>query len=65
LFSILDCPNQVIAIVTHGGPIRCIVREVLRRGELKALKNGTIIELEKHSSGLEIISLDGTALEQD
>jgi broad specificity phosphatase PhoE len=37
----------VVAIVTHGGPIRCIFKEVLKLGELKKIGNGSIVLLEK------------------
>lgn len=46
---------QTIAIVTHGGPIRCIFRDVLKLGELKKIGNGAIIELEKIDSDFKVV----------
>ncbi|MDD5437726.1 MAG: histidine phosphatase family protein [Patescibacteria group bacterium] len=40
-------PEQTIAIVTHGGPIRCFFREVLKLGEIETLGDCAIINLEK------------------
>jgi len=63
LSHIINRPNQTVAVVTHGGPIRCIVREVLQLGELKGMKNGTIIELKKNDIGFKMVSMDGVSLE--
>jgi len=53
---------QTIAIITHGGPIRCILWEVLKLGEIKKIGNGTIIGLEKNNSEFKIIKKDGVTL---
>jgi TP53 regulating kinase and related kinases len=36
-----------IAIVSHGGPIRCIIRELLKIGEMQALGDCAMITIEK------------------
>ncbi len=54
---------QTIAIITHGGPIRCIIREMLKAGELTELNDCTIITIKKEKSNLSIINLDGAAIE--
>lgn len=46
---------EVIAIITHGGPIRCIWRNVLHLGELKQIANGAIIEIEKNNLDFKVI----------
>ncbi len=46
---------EAIAIITHGGPIRCIWRDVLKLGELKQIANGTIIEIEKNNLDFKVI----------
>ena len=53
---------NVIAIVTHGGPIRIIFREILKLGEFKKIGNASIILLEKNKSLLRVIKIDGAAL---
>ena len=53
---------KIIAIISHGGPISCIVREVLKLGEFKKLGDCTILEIEKESN-FKLISLDGAELE--
>jgi len=50
--EICNSNYDTIAIVTHGGPIRCIFREILKLGELKKIGNGSIFELEKNGNGL-------------
>lgn len=44
--EIVETGYDAIAIVTHGGPIRCILQEA-GTSEYKKIGNGTIIELEK------------------
>lgn len=44
--EIVETDYDAIALVTHGGPIRCILREA-GVGEYKKIGNGAIIELEK------------------
>ncbi len=54
---------DAIAVVTHGGPIRCIFRELVKISELKIIGNGAIIELEKNGSEMRIATIDGAQLE--
>lgn len=51
--------RDTVAVVTHGGPIRCIIREILKLGELKKVGNGAIIELEVDATGSKIVSMQG------
>jgi broad specificity phosphatase PhoE len=53
---------ETIAIVTHGGPIRCIFREILGVGEFQSIGNGAIIHLKKEDSVLVIVNLDNVVL---
>ncbi len=48
---------QTVAVVTHGGPIRFIFREVLGRGEIR-LTDGAFATLD-HNNDLELISTEG------
>ena len=48
---------KTIAIVTHGGPIRSIFREILKHGEVIEIGNGAIIELEKNDSNISVIQI--------
>jgi len=50
---------QTVAIITHGGPIRCIFRDILKLGEFKKIGNGAIIELEKNNLDFTITNIDG------
>ena len=61
-FDIINRPFENIAIVTHGGPIRCIFREILKLGEFKKIGNGTIIELKKEGSVLSVTNMDNATL---
>ncbi|PIT87397.1 MAG: hypothetical protein COU31_03135 [Candidatus Magasanikbacteria bacterium CG10_big_fil_rev_8_21_14_0_10_40_10] len=61
-FDITNQPFENIAIVTHGGPIRCIFREILALGELKKIGNGTIIELKKEGSVLSVMNMENAIL---
>ena len=53
---------QTIAIVTHGGPIRCIFRDILKMREFKKIDNGAIIELEKNDFDFKVTKIDGAIL---
>ncbi len=50
---------KTVLIVTHGGPIRCIFREIIKTKELSRISNGAIIELNMDNSNISIISMDG------
>ena len=54
---------RAIAIVTHGGPIRCIFRDILKMGEFKKISNGAIIELEKNNFDFRVVKIDGAVLQ--
>ncbi len=49
---------KVVAIISHGGPIRCIWRDVLKLGELKQIANGAIFEIEKNNLDFKIIKFN-------
>ena len=51
-------PLNTIAIITHGGVVRCFTREVLKLGEFKSLGDCAIIELDMGK----ITSLDNAKL---
>jgi len=55
---------DAIAVVTHGGPIRCLLRSILKFGELTdKLSDCAIIELcRKNNSDVKVVKMDGTAL---
>lgn len=38
-------PYSTIAVITHGGPIRCIFREILKQGELTNLGDCEFFEI--------------------
>ncbi len=52
-----------IAIITHGGPIRCLFREILKFGEFQGgLGDCMVAEIEKNDDGFRIINIDGAKL---
>lgn len=60
--DIVNSDYQTIAIITHGGPIRCIFREILKLGEFKKIGNGSIIKLEKNDLNFKVVEMDGAVL---
>lgn len=60
--EIMNSKYNVVAIITHGGPIRCIFRDLLKLGELKKISNGAIIELEKNNSVFKVTNMGGVIL---
>jgi len=47
---------ETIAIITHGGPIKCIVRELLNVGELGEMADCGFLELEYKNNKLSVLS---------
>jgi len=60
--EIIKQDYQAVAVITHGGPIRCILREVLKLGEMGKMSNGAIIELENGGEGLKVLRMDGVVI---
>ena len=55
-------PYTTIAIVTHGGVIRCLFRDILGQGELGGISDCAVIELQERDAGFEIVDMNGTSL---
>ena len=61
--KIINSEHEKIAIVTHGGTIRCLFREILKFGEFaEDLGDCAIIELEKNDLNFKILNMDGAIL---
>lgn len=54
--------HATIAVITHGGPIRCIIREILKAGELSELADCAIIIINKNGNEFSILDLERTKL---
>lgn len=54
--------HDAIAIITHGGPISCFIREILKLGEVKTMSDCSIVELEKKDGKLNLLKFDGITL---
>jgi broad specificity phosphatase PhoE len=62
--KITNSKYNKIAIITHGGPIRCLFREFFKLGEFKDdLADCAIIEIEKENNNFKINKMDGAKLE--
>lgn len=48
---------KVVAVVSHGGPIKCILEEILKIKKTDALEDCTVIELEKTNNKTKIIKM--------
>lgn len=53
---------DAVAIVTHGGPIRCIFREVFGFGEIKKISNGAVIEIGKKNGKFSVLGMNGVVM---
>lgn len=56
--EILESGYQTVAVVSHGGPIRTIFREILKYGEIK-IADCAYVELSYEEGKLEIVVLNG------
>lgn len=55
--------HKIVCIVSHGGPIRCIVREILKLGEIKRLDDCAILEIESNGKEFSLVAADGIEFE--
>ncbi|MDD5627323.1 MAG: histidine phosphatase family protein [Patescibacteria group bacterium] len=53
---------NTIAIITHGGPIRCVLREIIKTGELAHLGDCAILELEKRAGKFSLVKIENAEL---
>ena len=56
--ELTETEYETVAIVTHGGPIKAIFREILGF-EIEGLSDCALIELNKDESGIEIVGMNG------
>lgn len=59
-----DQKHESIAIISHGGYIWCIMRELFWRGEFAYLGNCAVIQIEKKDDIVTLISLDNAKFEE-
>ncbi|MEI7961131.1 MAG: histidine phosphatase family protein [archaeon] len=57
--------HDKVAVITHGGPIKCIVREILKLGEIKQINDCAILEIESNLGKVKLVSIDGAELESN
>ncbi|MFA4880147.1 MAG: histidine phosphatase family protein [Candidatus Doudnabacteria bacterium] len=60
--KITTMDHNTIAIITHGGPIRCILREIIKVGELTHLGDCAILELEKQGGKFSLVKIENMEL---
>jgi broad specificity phosphatase PhoE len=63
LDAITKQPYQTIAILSHGGPISFIFREILKLGDVR-IEDCGFIELEKNGDHFSVIKMDGIELKK-
>jgi len=62
--EIINSNYERIAVITHGGPIRCLFREMFKFGEFKGgLGDCMIAEIGKTGAGFKLLNLTGSQLE--
>ncbi len=54
--------HKTIGIITHGGPIRCIFREIFKKGEIGRLGDCAVFELSDELGSWEVISVRNAEL---
>lgn len=63
--DITKANQKTVAILTHGGVIRCIIREILTFGELEKLGDCAIIEFSKDGNKFSLIASDGVVFSRE
>lgn len=56
---------KTVALISHGGPIGCIFREILKLGEFENLGDCAILEVEKNNDDLKLLSMDNAKLKNE
>lgn len=64
LEKITTSNHKTVAVISHGGPIRFIFREIMGKGEIK-IGDCAFAELEANRDNLKIINLDGIILQKE
>lgn len=54
--------NNNILLVTHGGPIRALLREYFKAGEIDSVGDCMLVEIEKTGEEFKIINIDGAII---
>lgn len=62
--ELASSPYGTIAIVCHGGPIGCIVREILKLGESKYIGKCAYFEIEKNNGKFKLINMENAELKK-
>lgn len=62
--EIVESKYYNVLIVTHGGPIRCIFREIFELGELSKISNGAILEMNLEDTCSNMINMDGAKFKE-
>lgn len=64
--AFVEIANQdhgTVAVITHGGPIRCLFREFFKWGELKELGDCAFFEIGKTGDSFSLVSVSNASLE--
>ena len=57
--EITNSAYNAIAVISHGGPIRYLMREILGEDKLDHLEDCAVIEIQKDGDSLNISKMDG------
>ncbi len=57
LKDLTSSPYNDIAVITHGGPIRCVFREIIKHTSIDSLGNGAIIKLSINEDNITVENL--------
>jgi broad specificity phosphatase PhoE len=62
--KLADSPEyKIIAIVSHGGPMRVLFRDILKWGELKEIGDCSFVELEKSKDSFSLLRSGGLVMD--
>ena len=54
---------STIGIVTHGGPVRCIIREILKLGEVKGIDFCAVMTIDRTGDKISLTGSEGVIFE--
>ncbi len=56
--------HKTIAIATHGGPISCIFREVLKKSEFRRVEDCAVFEIESEKGTFKLLEMEGAEFQK-
>lgn len=62
--TLAKAKHKTVAIVTHGGPISCIFREILKKGVFRQVEDCAVFEIESGKGTFKLLEIEGAEFQK-